>query len=173
MTEIAIPQPDVTSEFKRAMRRLAATVTVISTCDEAGRRHGMTATAVNSVAMDPPTLLICVNHSASIHGPLMLRKRFCVNVLKTEHQELVSAFSGRLTGEERFSVGDWRDEKGSAIPYLHDAQSNLFCDVQTVIPVGTHSIIVATVSDVVVAETISPLVYSDGRLGTARAFEIH
>ena len=42
------------------MRRLAATVTIISTSDANGNRYGMTATAVNSLAMDPPSLLICV-----------------------------------------------------------------------------------------------------------------
>ena len=84
----------ITADFKKAMRRLAATVTIISTSDANGNRYGMTATAVNSLAMDPPSLLICVNHSASIHAPLVGRGRFCVNVLTTGHEDLVSAFSG-------------------------------------------------------------------------------
>src|SRR5579862_7315586 len=111
----------VTGDFKRAMRRLASTVTIISTSDANGNRYGMTATAVNSLTMDPPSILICANQSASIHDPLTVRGRFCVNVLTTEHEELVSAFSGRLKGDARFGVGEWGvDETG--MPYLDGAQ---------------------------------------------------
>lgn len=158
----------IAGEFKRAMRRLASTVTIVSTADANGNRYGMTATAVNSVSVDPPSLLVCINHAASIHAPLSGRGAFCVNVLTTEHERLVSAFSGRLTGEERFAVGDWRDD-GRGIPYLEDAQCNLVCDVETVVPSGTHSIVVGRVVAVRVAEGIAPLIYADGKLAASQA----
>jgi flavin reductase (DIM6/NTAB) family NADH-FMN oxidoreductase RutF len=153
----------ITAEFKRAMRRVASTVTIISTADADGIRHGMTATAVSSIAADPPSLLICVNHSASIHAPLTQRGRFCLNVLTTQHEELVAAFSGKLKGDARFEVGEWRNE-ACGTPYLHEAQCNLFCDVDTVVPYGTHSIVIGRVSAVVVGEGVCPLVYADGGL---------
>lgn len=162
----------VTAEFKRAMRRLAATVTVITTADVNGNRYGMTATAVNSLAMDPPSLLICVNHSASIHGPLVGRGRFCINVLTTEHEDLVSAFSGRLKGDARFQVGEWRDEPGG-MPYLEGAQCNLFCDVESVVPYATHSIVIGRVSAVRVEEGIRPLIFADGKLGATQSLTGH
>lgn len=158
-----IAPAQITAEFKRAMRRLASTVTIISTADANGSRHGMTATAVNSIAADPPSLLICVNHGASIHAPLTQRGRFCVNVLTTQHEDLVAAFSGKLKGDARFEVGEWRNE-ACGIPYLRDAQCNLFCDVDTVVPYGTHSIVIGRVSAVVVGEVVCPLVYADGGL---------
>jgi flavin reductase (DIM6/NTAB) family NADH-FMN oxidoreductase RutF len=46
-------------------------VTIITTADVNGNRYGMTATAVNSLAMDPPSLLICENDTPSLHGPLI------------------------------------------------------------------------------------------------------
>jgi flavin reductase (DIM6/NTAB) family NADH-FMN oxidoreductase RutF len=162
----------VTAEFKRAMRRLASTVTIISTSDVNGNRYGMTATAVNSLTMDPPSLLICVNHSASIHAPLIGRGRFCVNVLTTEHEELVSAFSGRLKGDERFSVGQWRNEE-SGMPYLDGAQCNLFCDIDSVVPFGSHSIVIGRVSAVRVEEGIRPLIFADGKLGATQPLTGH
>lgn len=162
----------VTSDFKKAMRRLAATVTIISTADVNGNRYGMTATAVNSLTMDPPSLLICVNHTASVHGPLLGRGRFCVNVLTTEHEELVSAFSGRLKGDDRFGVGEWRNED-SGMPYLDGAQCNLFCDVESVVPYATHSIVIGNVTAVRVAEGIRPLIFADGRLGATQSLTGH
>jgi flavin reductase (DIM6/NTAB) family NADH-FMN oxidoreductase RutF len=160
----------ITAEFKRAMRRLASTVTIISTADADGGRHGMTATAVSSIAADPPSLLICVNHSASIHEPLTARGRFCVNVLTTQHEALVAAFSGKLKGDARFGVGEWRNES-CGTPYLQDAQCNLFCDVDTVVPYGTHSIVIGRVSAVLVEERVFPLVYADGGLRSTLPLE--
>jgi len=162
----------VTADFKRAMRRLASTVTIITTADVNGNRYGMTATAVNSLAMDPPSLLICVNHSASIHAPLIGRGRFCVNVLTTEHEDLVTAFSGKLKGEERFSVGEWRNEE-TGMPYLDGAQCNLFCDIDSVVPFGTHSVVIGRVSAVRVEEGIRPLIFADGKLGATQALTGH
>ena len=52
--------------FKKGMRHLAASVTLITTRHR-DRRGGLTATAVCSVSAEPPQLLICVNKSASAH----------------------------------------------------------------------------------------------------------
>ena len=154
----------VVPDFRKAMRRLAATVTLISTIDASGRRHGMAATAVNSVSMDPPTLLICVNQAASLHAPLIERGRFCINVLMPAHHELVGRFSGQKSGEDRFDAGDWRIEGTSGLPYLHGAQCNLFCRIESVTPVGTHSVIIAAVETVQVHDDVMPLIYANGRL---------
>ncbi len=172
MSTTNIENAQVTAEFKRAMRRLAATVSIITTADVNGNRYGMTATAVNSLAMDPPSLLICVNHSASIHGPLIGRGRFCVNVLTTEHEELVADFSGRLKGDARFHADGWREE-ASGMPYLEGAQCNLFCDIESVVPYATHSIVIGRVSAVRVEEGIRPLIFSDGKLGATQSLTGH
>ncbi|MBG0512098.1 flavin reductase family protein [Agrobacterium sp. MOPV5] len=162
------PCDQVTLDFKKAMRRLAATVTIISTDDFDGIRHGMTATAVSSLSMDPPSLLVCVNHDASIYAPLINRGRFCVNVLTTDHEDLVAAFSGKLKGDARFEMGDWfRESLGT--PYLNGAQCNLFCDVDSEIPFGSHSIVIGRVTAVRVEEDIRPLIFSDGRLGATQS----
>jgi flavin reductase (DIM6/NTAB) family NADH-FMN oxidoreductase RutF len=172
MTTQSLDIAQVTSDFKKAMRRLASTVTIISTADVNGNRYGMAATAVNSVSMDPPSLLICVNHSASIRAPLLGRGRFCVNVLATEHEELVAAFSGTLKGDARFRVGEWRSE-ASGMPYLEGAQCNLFCDVDSEIPFGSHSVVIGRVTAVRVEEAIRPLIFADGKLGATQSLTGH
>ena len=43
MSEGQIGSGEVTAEFKRAMRRLASTVTIISTADVNGNRYGISA----------------------------------------------------------------------------------------------------------------------------------
>ena len=154
----------VVPDFCKAMRRLAATVTLISTIDPSGQRHGMAATAVSSVTMDPPTLLICINHGASIHAPLVEKGHFCVNVLMPQHQALVGYFSGLKSGEGRFKTGDWQIDGATGLPYLRGAQCNLFCRVESVTTVGTHSVIIAAVDSVQVSDEVMPLLYANGRL---------
>ena len=162
MAETPTPAaPELITAIKGAMRRLAATVTIISTGD-GNERHGMTATAVTSVTTDPPALLICVNKSASLHPVLATGTRFCINLLKDSHADVAGVFGGKLQGPARFGTGDWA-VNGHGVPYLTDAQANLFCKVDGLMLYGTHTIFVGLVEDVRLFGDISPLIYQDGR----------
>lgn len=153
----AIPQ-----DFRSAMRCLAATVCVVSIADGDGW-NGMTATAVTSVSMDPPSMLVCVNNTASLHQPLTSGVRFCVNILKSSQVALAAAFStSKLKGSERFANGAWEADE-SGLPYLTDAQATLICTIEAALPYGTHTIFVGKVDAVRVSERVSPLLYQDGQ----------
>ncbi|WP_300297752.1 flavin reductase family protein [Ferrovibrio sp.] len=147
--------------FRAAMRRLAATVTVISTRSESGLRHGMTATAVTSVSADPPAVLACVNRSAALHAQLGLGRRLCINLLHCSQQRLSEVFSGAVEGEDRFAQGEWLSD-AEGVPYLADAQANIFCEVEALHAYGTHSICIGRVVQVVCRPDVAPLVYQDG-----------
>lgn len=92
-------------EFRRAMRSLCSVVSIIS-AGYKGKQFGMTATAVTSVSMTPPSLLVCINKSARIHDPLLGCRRFCVNVLHAQHRDLTSTFSNKAI-DNRFASGQW------------------------------------------------------------------
>ena len=98
---------DLRSSFKLAMRRFPAAVTVITSADQT-RRHGMTATAVTSLSMDPPSLVVCVNQSSLLHDIMLLARRFCVNLLRRDQAALSAAFSGALPPETRFASATGR-----------------------------------------------------------------
>lgn len=153
----AIPSID----FRGAMRRLTSTVSVISGAHD-GEWFGMTATAVTSVCDDPPALLICVNQSASIHAPLHVSGRFCVNILQVGQEFVSGAFSGRLKGADRFAQGRWAPAD-DGLPYLQDAQANIFCTVERFVQFGTHGIFIGAVDAVCLADRIAPLLYEDGK----------
>jgi flavin reductase len=151
---------DVKAGFRNAMRRLAATVTIITTA-EGENRHGMTATAVTSVSADPPALLVCVNQTASLHDPLLASGRFCVNLLRTCHSDLCGIFSGQKDGAERFLTGNWMSD-ASGVPYLGDAQASLICAVEVKIPYATHTVFIGRVEVVRIFDEVKPLIYQDG-----------
>jgi flavin reductase (DIM6/NTAB) family NADH-FMN oxidoreductase RutF len=147
--------------FRTAMRRIAATVTIVSVADDRSK-SGMTATAVSSVSADPPALLVCINRSAGTHAKMRQGKAFCVNVLGVDHAPLSVAFGGKLLPEERFSLGTWHADE-SGVPYLHDAQANIFCTVDAALDYGTHTIFVGKVRAIRLFGDVSPLIYGNGR----------
>jgi flavin reductase (DIM6/NTAB) family NADH-FMN oxidoreductase RutF len=159
----SLPIQSLAAEFRMAMRRLAATVTIVTCADENGW-HGMTATAVTSVCTEPPTILVCINSDARLYAKASEQKRFCVNLLKSSHAALSNRFGSRLCEQDRFAIGDWIDFDG--LPYLEDAQANLFCTIEQIVKVGSHGIFVGRIDRVIVAADIEPLIYQDGKYAT-------
>jgi flavin reductase (DIM6/NTAB) family NADH-FMN oxidoreductase RutF len=153
---------DLRNNFRAAMRRFTSTVTVISSCLD-GQRHGMTATAVTSVSLEPPSLLVCVNRSGRLFEMLERSPRFCVNVLHAG-QSAVSRTFAQPHSAERFAEGQW-DDDDFGIPYLSDAQVAIFCAKALAVPHGSHSVFFGNVERVRLREDIAPLLYQDGTYG--------
>ena len=153
--------PDLQQDFKSAMRRLAATVCIVSTADEDGW-HGMTATAVTSVSMDPPSVLVCVNTTATLHKVLHSGGRFCINLLRASQESYAGTFSSsKIRGADRFADHAWKaSDETDGLPYLVEAQSNMFCDIDQAVSYGTHTIFIGRVNSVRNGELVSPLLYA-------------
>src|SRR5712664_2054979 len=150
---------DLRSSFKHAMRRFPAAVTVITSADQT-RRHGMTATAVTSLSMDPPSLVVCVNQASLLHDIMLLARRFCVNLLRRDQVALSAAFSGALPPETRFGLGEWAVSP-EGISYLENAQINIFCKKAAAVPYAPNPILTVKAELVTVATPINPLIYQD------------
>lgn len=145
--------------FRAAMRHVASTVYAVTT-GPVGDRHGILATAVSSLSFEPPSLLVCVNRAASLHEPLACAETFCVNVLGLANRDIAEAFE-RSRGEERFTLGDWRQEHG--VPVLANAQSYFICRTAHRHEFGTHTIFIGELIDAKHREDATPLTYYDRR----------
>jgi flavin reductase (DIM6/NTAB) family NADH-FMN oxidoreductase RutF len=161
----------IVEKYKHAMRRFASAISIITTTDDKGNRYGMVATSVTSLTIDPPSVLTCINSSASIHTHLKYGAYMCINLLSKEHKELVGAFSGAIKGEERFKIGNWRmADKGA--PYLIDAQAYIICEVKEIIPYSTHSIIISNIISTECINDINPIIYANGKICSIASHEI-
>lgn len=80
--------------YRNLMRHQAGGVALIATGRHGGRT-GLAATAVCSLTDAPPTLLVCVNQTASAHDIIEDTGFFSVNLLCPSHKELVGVFSGQ------------------------------------------------------------------------------
>ena len=152
------PGQPIAASFRAAMRRIASTVTVVTAAD-GERRHGMTMTAVSSLSMDPPSMIVCVNQNTFLHDILMSARLFCVNVLKHDQVDVSAAFSGATPAGQRFDVGDWKRMADGGVDYLGTAQANVFCTKVAAVPFGTHTIFIGKADEVLLNEDDRPLLY--------------
>ena len=159
MDEIA----DIATALRIGLRGLAKAVTVISCC-EGGTRYAMTATAVNELSMDPPSMIICVNKNASLYAALAAGTDFAISVLQASQKDISALCSSKAKGEARFAMGAWRTSTLGP-PYLQDAQASFICRNVTRTEFGTHGIFVGQVEQVHLWARNNPLVYMDGRYG--------
>lgn len=158
------------NDFRKAMGCFATGVTVI-TVDQDGEVHGMTANAFTSVSLDPLLVLVCVDHRARTHAHLQARKRFGVNVLRSD-QQAISAYYARSaeTHLHPEAAGARFDRTEHGTPVLRDALAYMECRLHTAQSAGDHTIFIAEVEEVKVREG-DPLLYFRGRyhdLGSER-----
>ena len=150
--------------FRQAMRRVASTVNVISIRVD-GQPMGITATAVSSISLDPPSLLVCINRTASVHAPMGGMSHFRVNVLHRDQEAIAAMFADRARHALRFLSG-W-DLDCSGAPRLLEAQASILCRRTDHHQFGTHSIFIGVVEEVFTRPEVDPLLYLDGRYGSA------
>ena len=140
----APPDDSVAQRYRDAMARLGAAVTIVTTDGPRGRA-GFTASAVCSVTDDPPTLIVCLNRSASVHGVFTGNRVLCVNVLAGGHKALSRLFGGKTPIAERFAAGQW-STLASSSPALDDAVVSLDCRIARTVSVGTHDVLFCEVA---------------------------
>ncbi|MDH6266087.1 flavin reductase [Rhizobium sp. SG_E_25_P2] len=132
------------TDFRDAMSRVCAPVNVITTNGPAGR-GGFTATAMCSVTDEPPTLLVCMNGKSAQSGLFLENRRFCVNVLANDHQELAGYFAGKQADmSARYAAANWVDMP-SGSQALADAMVSFDCHLVEAKLVGTHNIFIGQV----------------------------
>ena len=148
--------------FRAAMRQLASGICLV-THSVGGVRAGMTATAVASLSLDPPTLIACVNRADSTYAGLAPGVAFGVSVLGADHREFAERFAGRTgeEGAERFREGRWRVSPNGA-PLLLDALAAFACEVDDIVERNTHAIVIGRVKQAVTASRGGALVYWRG-----------
>jgi flavin reductase len=150
----------LTESFREAMRRVAATVNVISICVD-GQPLGITATAVSTLSMDPPSILVCINRAASVHSQMEECSHFGVNVLHRDQEDIARMFADRERHALRF-VSGWENDCVRP-PRLLEAQAAIRCRRIDSHAFGTHSIFIGLVEDVVARDDVHPLLYLNGR----------
>jgi flavin reductase (DIM6/NTAB) family NADH-FMN oxidoreductase RutF len=127
--------------------------------------HGMTANAFASVSLDPPLVLVCIDHDARMHQALRRADAFAISVL-AEHQEQVArhfASRHRPHGRAQFAAVDWSPGNRTGAPLIDGALAWFECTVWCVYDGGDHSIFLGRLISADRRDHDDPLVFFDGR----------
>ena len=146
-------------DYRNAMARLGAAVSVITTDGPAGRL-GFTASAVCSVTDSPPTLLVCMNRGSQLNEAFKANQVLCVNTLAASQEALSPLFAGfdSTPMAERFAAAAWTAlETGS--PVLSGAVVSFDCRIVQTTEVGTHSVIFCEVQAIQAGPVHEGLMY--------------
>jgi flavin reductase (DIM6/NTAB) family NADH-FMN oxidoreductase RutF len=149
--------------FREAISHFATGVTVVTTLKD-DRPAGMTASAVASLSLNPVLLLVCINNLLSTHEAIETSRRFVVNVLGEDQQELALRFARPAT--DRFQ--DIPLKEGFELPVLADAIAYFVCDVHERFPGGDHSIFTGLVRECGAVRGRQPLLYFRSGFGSLR-----
>ena len=148
--------------FREAMRTLATGVGIVA-CGDDIRRTGCTVTAVASLSLTPPTLIVSLARTSATLAAIREFGAFSVNLLGARHEELAQRFSGRggAHGPRRFEGALWATLATGA-PVLADAPAAFDCLLEETIERHSHAIVLGAVVSLKKGEDEPALVYGRG-----------
>lgn len=138
MTPNAVDQ----AQFRQLLGRFATGVTVLTARDANGRPHGMTANSLASVSLEPPLILLSIDHEAAMHDLLVSAPAFAVNILAS-NQETVSRRFAQDRDERFDGIGYQESPRGLIL--LDGALAHIECERAATHEAGDHTILVGSV----------------------------
>jgi flavin reductase (DIM6/NTAB) family NADH-FMN oxidoreductase RutF len=149
-------------DFREALGHFVTGVTVVTVERAPGQVHGMTANSFTSVSLQPPLVLVCVDHRARLLSLLKEKRHFGVSVLK-QGQEAWSEYyaKGILNAEAEERIGVRYRWIRQGVPVVDDTLAQLACTIVASHLSGDHTIFVAEV-DAAEAHAGEPLLFFRG-----------
>ena len=166
----AVPDPAPASpvsaaQYLEALRSLPTAVAVVSAADGL-EVHGLTASSVTSLSIDPPLVLVCLRQGSRILPMLRASRHFGVSYLSEPQRELASHFASvtRPPGAAQFH-GIPHHAGRFGVPLLDEASALLECELWCEYPGGDHTIICGRVSSAS-SRSVHPLLMYAGQVRT-------
>jgi flavin reductase (DIM6/NTAB) family NADH-FMN oxidoreductase RutF len=144
--------------FRSIMGALPTGVTVVTTREPDGAPRGMTCSAVCSVSMTPPMLLVCVDRRSSVLRAVLAIGTFAVNVLRNERERVSAVFA--QARDDRFAGARWRPGPVTGMPLIHDdTVTYAECRVAAAVEAGDHVVVFGTIVGGASYTDATPLMY--------------
>lgn len=131
-----------TRAYRNCVGEFATGVTVV-TSEFDGQPAGMTLNSFTSISLHPLLLLVSMAHGARTLHAIRQSGQYVVSVLRRTQGEIAVAFAERsVSFPDHFAPTDRRGMRS-----IVDATATLWCQVEQIIPVGDHDIIIGQVID--------------------------
>lgn len=147
--------------FRDVMGRFATGISVITTLEDDGSPAGITVSAMSSVSLDPPLVMVALARKRFITPLVAARGRYAVNILRHDQQALSDCFAHAPVrpGREEFCGASWRPGP-TGLPLIDGTLGALECSVVQTFSVGDHELFIAKVDSLRIApDEEDPLLY--------------
>lgn len=130
--------------LRRAMRLWSTGVTIVTTTLN-GVRHGMTVNSFTSISLDPPLVMVSLEHGARTHAMVEQTGFFGVTILGEGQQAISERFAGRYSElEDRFAnLEVFTLETGA--PFVAGGLAFIDSQVSSRVDAGTHTLYIGRV----------------------------
>jgi flavin reductase (DIM6/NTAB) family NADH-FMN oxidoreductase RutF len=146
--------------FRKGWGKFATGVTVITTLDEHGHVHAMTANGVVSVSLDPMLNLLSVGFHANTLRFLQKSQRYGMNILAEEQQAAAVYYAKK--DQDRVPPEPGRFVKQGGSYKLEGSLAYFDCKVVRMHTEGDHILFVGEVEDIEVNDG-QPLLFYGGQ----------
>ena len=130
-------------DFRKVLSHFGSGVTVVTTSDNDKRPAGLTCSAFASVSLEPPLILVCVDHKAQSFPALRQHGRFAVNILRADQEALSRRFATSKILDKFEGVAHRVSDLG--LPLLENALAHLECTTVNMHVEGDHTIFIGRV----------------------------
>jgi flavin reductase (DIM6/NTAB) family NADH-FMN oxidoreductase RutF len=156
---------DVPAErFKAAMSSVCTPVSVVTAFDGT-RPHGTTVSAVCSLSLRPPMVMLALDESSALLRVLRTAPCFGINILSQAQHGIARTFA--VKGDNKFQNVDWVERSGA--PRIVDSACWLACEAERLVPGGDHTVVLARVLETDHEDMAAPLTYHRRAFGTHAA----
>ena len=128
--------------LQQVMRQFSSGVTVVTALRQ-GVKHAMTATAICSVSLVPPLILVCVSRSSRFHEAVTVAEAWCVSLLSADQERVARHFANK--GRDLLSQFDQVPHTPSPLsgtPLIDGALAWMECVTYAQYDGGDHTIMV-------------------------------
>ena len=144
--------------MKQVNRQFVTGVTVLTAMDGPTPR-GLAVNAFASISLDPPTVMVCVQHTSSTHDCLFRAGHLAINILSTDQLDVVNRFAAK--SDDKFAGLDWRPGPFGS-PLLDRSSAQMEVEIRERLQASTHTVFICRVVEASVTGR-APMIYCAGR----------
>ena len=142
--------------FRDAIGMFPTGVAVVTASGPAG----LTTNAISSLSLDPVLLLVCFDNGSRTLPAVRDSRRFGVNVLRADQEELARVFASKRVAKEKFASAT--HELVDGVPVLEGVVAWFVCELRDLVPGGDHTIGIGEVTALDHDAGAEPLMFHRG-----------
>ena len=145
--------------FRDVLGSYPTGVCVVTSVAETGERWGLAVGSFSSISLDPPLVGFLPDKRSRSWEQIATTGRFCVNVLASEQLNACRRFASRHS--DKFD-GVAHGTSPGGLPLLDGALAWIECDIERVVEIGDHLLVVGAVQAMERRAEGSPLIFYRG-----------